>query len=90
MTVGTYFERRGQLYYCIDARDHITRDGRETVVFTLETRCSTCGAEFETTAGPAALDDDNASLTRRCPTCRPKRGARCPHCGRTMRKGVRA
>ena len=84
---GTSFIRRDQTYTVIDVKPHTRRDGVASSVYTLNSNCVTCGVEFDSTAGPVALADKQRSLTRRCPSCRPKRkapGPRCATCGQRL------
>lgn len=81
------FTRRGQRYEIIGERAHIRLDGEGTIVYSLTTHCKTCRAEFITTCGPRDLAEPTRYLTRRCPSCRPKRPApraKCVSCGQRL------
>jgi len=95
-TTGTIINRRGQRYEIIDERAHVRLDGNQTTVYALLTHCKTCGGEFVATVGRNDISNPKRSLTRRCPSCRPKRAPRaakvrerCPHCGRGMPEAAR-
>src|SRR5262245_40846031 len=59
---------RGQLYKCVDAFPHVTRDGRDVMLLVIRSRCADCYQTFEITE--TSNNFRRRSLLRRCESCR--------------------
>jgi hypothetical protein len=66
--VGEARNYRGQLYKCVDAFPHVTRDGRQTALLVISTRCADCYRRFEITETHTHFR--RRRLLRRCEDCR--------------------
>jgi hypothetical protein len=59
---------RGQLYKCVDAFPHVTRDGRNVTLLVIHSRCADCYQRFE--IRETRHNFQRRSLLRRCDECR--------------------
>jgi hypothetical protein len=66
--IGETRNYRGQLYKCVDAFPHVTRDGRDVMLLVIRSRCADCYQTFEITE--TSNNFRRRSLLRRCESCR--------------------
>ena len=66
--IGETRNYRGQMYKCVDALPHVTRDERNVDLLVIRSRCADCWQTFEFRVTPYSFR--RRRLRRRCEECR--------------------
>jgi hypothetical protein len=67
-SIGETHNYRGQIYKCVDAFPHVTRDGRDVMLLVISSRCADCKQDFEIIE--TSRNFRRRRLLRRCEYCR--------------------
>jgi hypothetical protein len=66
--IGEKRKYRGQIYECVDAYEHTTKDGRQITLLTISSSCVDCGRMVAMSVTPYGFRRWN--LNRRCGRCK--------------------